>query len=510
MSTTHQHAPKLGAAIAIGAAALLLAGCAAPQSLAGDGGGDALTIAETTPPTSLDPQRSSMFSDRFVWQLSYECLLTTSDDGTVEPALATGYEKAEDGLSYTFTLRDGVTFSNGDTLDADDVVFTFDRLTTSPERIDQELFPTLVGAEKVDEQTVRFTLSSPDAGFVNNMANPLVWGCAILSDQSDDGLATAMIGTGPWTQSAYEPGTSLSLQRNDDYWGDPTASEQLSILYMPSMATQVSNLKAGKVDLIFPDQTSAGSLEKEGFSVESTPTDSTIFLQINDTKAPFDNPAVRQALALAFDRDQLAEQAYGGAARASGYLPPGLEWAPAPAELPNYTQDAAKSKELLAGAGFPDGVSAKLMYIGAYDYGTNDLLASMQDQLAQAGFQIELEPLEGATWGDRLTSLDYDLSWNAQSYYSNPYQYIAPAPGRQGPVPDSLQQLLDAALAADSQEAYQEALIAVEKHEAEIVYPTLTLLATDAFVAHPEGVTGVSVPSSQSRAFLAGVSKSAD
>ena len=268
----------------------LLAACSPPDTGkggSGGAGGFSLTVAETKAPTSLDPQRSSMFVDRFAWQLSYECLMTTTGDGQLKPALATGNEKSDDGLSYTFTLRDGVKFSNGDTLDADDVVFTFDRLTTSPERIDKELFPTLSHAEKVDDMKVKFVLSAPDAGFVNNMGNPLVWGCAILSKDSEkDNLATTMVGTGPWTQTGYEPETSLNFKRNDGYWGDKAKADALNVLYMPTMGTQVSNLKAGKVDMIFPDQGSVKGIQDAGFTVDKVHTDSTIFLQINNTIKP--------------------------------------------------------------------------------------------------------------------------------------------------------------------------------------------------------------------------------
>lgn len=510
MPTPHRSkiaCPIAGAAVA---ALALLTACS-PPSTGGGGGADglSLTVAETTAPSSLDPQRSSMFADRFAWQLSYECLMSTTPDGEVEPALATGYEKSEDGLEYVFTLRDGVTFSNGDTLDADDVVFTFDRLTESPERIDQELFPTFSHAEKVDDMSVKFLLDSPDAGFINNMGNPLVWGCSILSeDAADANLATTMVGTGPWTQVAYEPETSLRFERNADYWGDAAKADELTVLYMPTMGTQVSNLKAGKVDMIFPDQGSVKDLEDSGFAVDNVHTDSTIFLQINNTQAPFDDERVLQAMALAFDRQELADKAYGGAAQPSGYLPPSLAWAPAVSDLPNYTQDLEKANRLIAEAGHENGVDLELVYINGYDPGTNDLLAVMQDQLGKAGFNVKLLPLEAAAWSEHRGDLNvYQLSWNAQSYYSNPYQYVAPVPGRQGEVPESLAALIEAAWNAGSEEEYQEALSAVAVHEAELIYPTLTLLATDMFVAYADGLTGIDMPSSQSRTFLSQVTR---
>lgn len=500
------------AAVAASAAAALvvLAACSPPDTGEGgeEGGGGSLVVAETTAPSSLDPQGSGLFADRFAWQLSYECLMSTTPDGEVVPNLASEYERSGDGLTYTFTLREGVEFSNGETLSADDVVYTFERLKDGPGQFDKELFPTWDSVAKVDDMTVEFTLSSPDAGFINNMGNPLVWGCAILSEAAkDENLDVKMVGTGPWVQAEYEPETRLELTRHEGYWGEATKMDKLSVLYMPSMSTQVSNLKAGKVDLIFPDQGSVAGLEEEGFAITEVHTDSTIFLQVNDTLEPFDNPKLREALALAIDRQELADQAYGGAARPSAYLPPSLAWAPDVADLPGHTQDTDKAREIIEGEGYADGVDLELIYISGYDPGTNDLVATLQSQLNAAGFNVELGPHEAATWNELKNNAKHQLAWNAQSYYANPYQYIAPVPGRQGPVPDSLQELIDKAHAAESEEAYQEALSEVATHEAELVYPTLTLLATDMFVAHDEGVTGVEVPSSQSRTFLAQVDK---
>ncbi|GAA3084465.1 ABC transporter substrate-binding protein [Streptosporangium carneum] len=506
MTKHHGRALALRAAVVACTTAVVATGCSQPRSSTADAG---VTVAETTAPTTLDPQGSAFFADRFAWQLAYECLLTTTADGKVEPALASGYERSKDGLTYTFSLRPNVKFHNGEALTADDVVYTFTRLKESPDGIDKALFPTLEETVAKDATTVEFHLKSPDAGFVNNMANPLVWGCAVMSKKAatTGNAAVGMVGTGPWKQESYRANSELKLTRFDGYWGDKTKSERLNILYVPNVSTQVSNLKADKVDLIFPDVAGAKALSgSDKLTVDKAPTDSTIFLQVNNLTKPFDNEKVRQALALALDRDSLAQQAYSGAARASVYIPPGTAWAPKPADLPNSTQDIEKAKQLLREAGYPDGFSTSLMYISGYDPGTNNLVAAMQDQLAKAGIKVELDPLEGGAWGAKLTKPDFALSWNAQSYYSNPFQYVQPAEGRQGPVPASLQKLLDEALKAESQEAYQQALIAIEKEEARTVYPTITLLATDMFVAYKKGMSGVAVPPSQSRTFLSQVS----
>jgi ABC-type transport system substrate-binding protein len=340
------------------------------------------------------------------------------------------------------------------------------------------------------------------------MANPLVWGCAIMDKSTAKLPATAlnMNGTGPWKQTMYRPNSQLAFSQYSEYWGTKTVSKALDIVYMPSSQSQVNSLQSGKVDLIFPGEPGAKSLATtKGVTVKQVGSDSTIFLQINNLSKPFDNQKVRQALALAFDRQKLADQAYHGAARPSVYVPPEISWAVPIAQLPYSQPDVAKAKALLAEAGYPNGFTTSLMYINAYDPGTNDLVAAMQTQLAAIGITVTLQPLQATAWNDKLLNANYTLSWNAQSYYSNPFQYIQPAPGRQGPVPASLQKLLDAALNAGSQTEYEAALQAVENEEATLVYPTVTLLASNSFVAYNTQLTGVAGSSSGSREFLAQV-----
>ncbi|WP_161500939.1 ABC transporter substrate-binding protein [Embleya scabrispora] len=489
------------------ATALSFSACSAP--VADSARADGLVVGETTAPSTLDPQGSGLYADRFAWQLSYECLYTTTADGRVEPALATGYRGSPDGLTYTFTLRPGVRFGNGDPLTADDVVYSFDRLRKSPTGIADEVFPTLKSVREIDDATVEFTLGKPDAGFINNMANPLVWGCAIMSRRAatTTNSAVTMVGTGPWKQTSYRANSRLQLERNEDYWGRKTAAPALSVLYIPNIATQVANLQADKIDLMFPDTASAGALKgRRDVILDRVETDSTIFLQVNNLSKPLDNPLVRQAVALSIDRRELADGAYRGGARPSGYFP-SATWAPTVDQLPNSGPDPARAKELLTQAGFPQGFATTLMYISGYDPGTDNMMTLMQDQLARVGIKVKLLPLEPAAWGAKLTKPDYDLSWNAQSYYPNSLQYVLPAEGRQGPTPPSLQQLIDDARGAVEQPVFQRNLVKIAEHEATLVYPTVTLLALDMFAGYRDTLAHVAVPPSQSRAFLADVTK---
>ena len=117
--------------------------------------------AETIPPASLDPQASNLAADRLTWSLSYQCLLTTSNTGKLEPQLATSYSVSHNGLVYTFNLRHGVYFQNGEPFTSADVVYTFRRLFSVGDPSSREIFPTYKSVSAVNPYTVAFHAVSP-------------------------------------------------------------------------------------------------------------------------------------------------------------------------------------------------------------------------------------------------------------------------------------------------------------------------------------------------------------
>lgn len=473
----------------------------------------ALTVALTTAPSTLDPQASDLAADRQAWELSYQCLMNTTPTGQVVPALATGYSVGVNGLTYTFTLRQGVKFQDGSTLTSADVVATFDRLFTSGNPSLRSLFPTYKSVTALSTYTVKFTLTAPDAGFVDAMASPLAYGCSILSQKGikSGNLATQMDGTGPWQEIAYSPQSSLTLKRFASYWGPKTKSAELRVLYVPESTTQVTDLQSGSVDLVLPPESAAKALaSRSGITVKAVPSDVTVFLDINNHIAPFNNLLVRRALAVGIDRASLAQIAYVGAAVPSAYVPPSYSWAAKLKDLPYSQYKPSEAKALLAKAGYKSGLPITIKYIVNYDPGTNSLMAQMQSQLDAVGFRVTLDPLQVAAWLEQTnTNADFTLSWNEQTYYSDPYSYVAVPAYRYGPgkgnIPAALQKLTGAMLKAKTAAQYQAGIVSVEKWEAENVYPTITLLALKQYVAYRGHLTGVNVPASGSMEFLASV-----
>lgn len=505
---------KLLVGVAVAAMPLLAAACgsssssssptsSSPTSKASTG---TLTVAETQAPTTLNPQASPLFASRYAWDLAYQCLLTTSPSGKVEPQLATSYSSSSDGLSYTFMLRHGVKFDNGAAFTSADVVYTFKRLLKEGTPAAKTLFPTLKTITASGPYTVTFTLSAPDAGFVGDMANPLVFGCAILS-KSAQHLSQKMVGTGPWSQVSYTPNVSLVFKRFASYWGPKTASPRLKILYIPTPSTQVTDLQGGKVSLIFPTAAGATSLKgSSGITVSKVSSDVTVFMDINNAKGPLANVDVRRAIAEDINRQQLASIAYQGLAVPSGYVPPTNKWTTPLSQLPYSSGNVSEARKLLAAGGYPHGFSTSLIYITDYDQGTNSLVQLLATQLGAIGVKVALKPMQAAAWvSANNTNADYGLSWNEQSYYSDPLQYVVVPGYIKPPIPAPLAKDFTAAEDAKSTSAYDAAINVIQKEEADLVYPTVTLLAEDTYVAYGKDVTNVNVGPSLSRDFLANV-----
>ena len=473
-----------------------------------------LVFAETIPPATLDPQASNLQADRLTWSLRYECLLTTSNSGAVNPALATSYSVSDHGLVYTFNLRHGVYFHNGQSFTSADVVYSFNRLFTTGTPSLRATFPTYSSVKALGPYGVQFTLKSPDFGFVNANADPDADGCNIVSKTAGQSgsLATKMVGTGPWEQVSYQPDSYIKLTRFNQYWGPKTKTANLEVLYVPQSTSQVTDLQAGTVDIVEPTPAGVTTLtHAANITVKTVPSDVTVFLELNEARPPFNNLDLRRAASVALDRTALARIAYSGAAVPSGYVPPNYGWATPVNDLPYSQYNPAEAKHLIALAGYPHGnVPISLKYISNYDFGTNSLVVQMQSELNAVGFVTTLVPMEVASWLDATnTKQDYQLNWNEQSYYPDPYFYVN-VPSRRVPPPvlAPVQALQQKALAATSVRAYEADINALQKEEANLVYPTITLLAEKAYVAFRKDVSGVDVGPNGSLGFLVNVVKS--
>ena len=468
-----------------------------------------LVVAEDVVPQTFDPTQSSQIRTWYAWQLVYEGLVRANADGKIEPVLATRWTIDPAMTTYEFTLRDGVTFSDGSPLAADDVVASFQRLVQGGLPYAKDRFKHLDAVTKVNDRTVRFKLKQPDAGFLLNLGSPFVVGSAILSAkwlQAND-PKLAMMGTGPFKMVSYQPNTQLVLQRNDAYWNKEGAAgvSNLTIRYMPEQSAQIAALRSGQVDLMFPSAESRLQLRSvPGITTVAVSSTNTVRLNINTGRPPFDNVDFRRAMSLALNRAEIVQGAFLGEAVASAQVPPSYSWSPKLSELKYQKHDLAQAKALLAKAGFPNGVDITLNHLAGYATYLDRFAEVLKSQLGQAGIRVTIQANQNAVWLDKQNRADYEIMDNEYAYQADPLFYLMPRPGRQGPTPPEMAELV-ARSQTGKEEDYTASLRRLAIMQDDLIYPDISVVARNAWVSHSAKVASAKPDSTLSRTFLAGV-----
>ena len=469
----------------------------------------ALVVAEDVVPQTFDPTQSSQIRTWYAWQLVYEGLVRASADGKIEPVLATRWTVDQATTTYEFTLRDGVKFSDGSLMSADDVVASFQRLMQGGLPYAKDRFKHVEAVTKVNDHTVRFKLKQPDAGFLLNVGSPFVVGSAILSAkwlQSND-PKLAMMGTGPFKMVSYQPNTQLVLKRNDAYWnkeGAATVSD-LTIRYMPEQSAQIAALRSGQVDLMFPSAESRLQLRSApGITTVAVSSTNTVRLNVNTNRAPFNNVDFRRAMSLALNRAEIVQGAFLGEGVPSAQVPPSYSWSPKLSELKYQKHDVAQAKALLAKAGYPNGVDITLNHLAGYATYLDRFAEILKTQMAQVGIRVTIQANQNAVWLDKQNRADYEIMDNEYAYQADPLFYLMPRPGRQGPTPPEMAELITKSQAGTAEE-YTASLRKIAVMQDDLVYPDISVVARNAWVAHSAKVTSAKPDATLSRSFLASV-----
>ncbi len=469
----------------------------------------ALVVAEDVVPQTFDPSQSSQIRTWYAWQLVYEGLVRAEADGKIVPVLATAWKVDAAKTTYEFTLREGVKFSDGSAMGADDVVASFQRLLERGLPYAKDRFKWVEAVTKVNDRTVRFKLKQPDAGFMLNLGSPFVVGSAIMSAkwlQSND-PKVAMMGTGPFQMVSYAPNSQLVLKRNDNYWRKEGAAQvtDLTIRYMPEQSAQIAALKSGQIDLMFPSAESRLQLRgAAGVTTVAVPSTNTVRLNINTNIAPFNNVDFRRAMSLALNRTEIVQGAFLGEAVPSAQVPPSYGWAPKLADLKYQKHDLAQAKALMAKAGYANGVDITLNHLAGYATYLDRFAEILKGQLAQAGIRVTIQANQNAVWLDKQNRADYQIMTNEYAYQADPLFYLMPRPGRQGPTPPEMADLITKAQAGAAED-YSNALRTIAVMQDDLVYPDISVAARNAWVAHSARVVSAKPDATLSRTFLAGV-----
>ena len=478
--------------------------------------GGTVVMAEVKAPATLDPTQTSETQSGFAWQLSYETLVLVAGGGTrIDPLLATDWTISDDGLVYSFNLREGVTFHNGEPFTADDVVFSFERLMSDGLPFAQALFPNLESVVETGPMSVDFIHSAPVASFLLQLGDPFVFGSGILNREAGEAgdPNLEMIGTGPFKMVSYDPLDSLVLERYEGYWGDPAKPDSVIIRYMPERTAQLIALVAGEIDIMVPDADIALNLEGRG-DVTVLPLQGCDYGQVDfNNVGALRDVRVRRAIALAIDRQEIAEQAYLGLAQPMGYTSPCFGWSIPAEDLPYYTQDIEEAKRLLAEAGYADGLSIRFNHQAGVSTSSDRAQEVMQAQLAEVGIEVTIETNEFGVWLDQyLSALEveeaggpatYDLTTLHAGFRSNPTAVLRVREGRHGGgVPPGINEQY-AAANVGSPEDYIDNINELVRRQVDQVFPGFKTVAFTIWVAfRSDQVTGVDIDGTLNRRFL--------
>ncbi|MFM2118711.1 MAG: Periplasmic dipeptide transport protein precursor [Pseudomonadota bacterium] len=362
-------------------------------------GKDAVVIGIVLEPPALDPTAApSAAIGEIVHYNIFEGLTRIHPDGTVSPLLAEGWSLSDDGKTYTFRLRKGVKFQDGEDCDSAAVRFSFERAKAegSTNKAKKGVFDNIVGIATPDRHTVALTLTNPDGNFLFRMGENTA---VILHPKSAGTAATKPVGTGPYKFDSWTKGTAIQLSRWEGY-RDAAAVKigRVNFRFINDSAAQVAALLAGDIDS-FPRGLANQSLDAfkgdNRFAIEYGGTAGKGIMTINNRKKPFDDVRVRRALSHAVDRKAFIDGVLEGLGQ-----PIGSHFVPSDAGYVDltgvYPHDPEKAKALLreAGVALPLNVTMTLPP-PAYARKGGEVLAA---QLAKVGVNVKLENVEWAQW----------------------------------------------------------------------------------------------------------------
>ncbi|MFL6117991.1 ABC transporter substrate-binding protein [Actinophytocola sp.] len=391
----------------------------ADSSVAGGGTLDLQIPVDSGAASGLDPQLADVAVSWQLMSLSYDTLVTVGPDFAIEPALAESWD-TPDPTTYVFHLRDGVTFSNGRAMAADDVVGSLRRLVAGQGVWRAQIGP-VADVTAVDAQTVQVTLSAPYSPFLAALANTpaAVLPMKEVEDGSVD-LTKTMLGTGPFVVSEHRQDVSWTFEKRDDYWAeDKPAVETVNITIAPQEQARIAALQNGSADLVALGNVDAPELLAgvRGASVGTQSTTDFYYLMLN-SNAPggkFADQRVRTAVNMAMRRDAIAETALNGLGKPTGVTPAGLPDSCDPAALPSAKATLDQARALLREAG-AENLSFTLSVFSTEP--APAIAQVIQQQLAQIGVDVRIEQLDEGSWAGKVygsapATFDAAMSWFA-------------------------------------------------------------------------------------------------
>ena len=385
------------------AAAAVIGGGARTAQAANAAGQIVYGVHISLAPTWFDPAETpSLITPYMIYYALHDALLKPMPDQPMAPSLAESWSVTEDGLSYSFVLREGVTFHNGEKVTAEDVKFSFERYRGAAKG---PLHERVASVETPDARHITFRLKNPWPDFITFYAATTGAGWIVpkryVEKIGDDGFKKAPVGAGPYRFVSFTPGVELVLEAYEGYWRKAASVKRLVLKVIPEEATRLAALKRGEIDIAYSIR---GELAQElrqtpGLTLKPAVIQATFWLYFPeqwDPKSPWHDERVRRAARLALDLKTINQALTLGYGHTHGsIIPDNFEffWKP-----PEPMYDPAKAKQLLAAAGYPNGFDA-----GYYNCDSSyaNLAEAVNNYLGEVGIRAKLRPLERVSFNQQ-------------------------------------------------------------------------------------------------------------
>ncbi len=352
----------------------------------------------TAEPDSLDPWKSAATDTAAIFNNVFDGLMLYNERGEITLGLASDYKISEDGLTYTFTLRENVVFHNGQPFTSADVLYTYNNLAglDGNEAVTGK-FSAIESIEAPDDYTFIINLKEPSGAFLSLTIQSIL-------PQGYTQQALHPIGTGPYKFVSYTPGQKVVLEKNDNFYDeDRMPSIQTAEIYIMSDNSAISlALQSGQLDFAQISGDNVLALEGIGFNILSSPQNMVQLFAVNNEIAPFNNLKVRQALNYAINKEEVIFGAFNGyATEIYSNFSPVMDYYYNDSLTDVYSYNKEKAIELLKEAGYEDGFSLEITVPSNYVNHMNSAQIIV-NQLADVGITATINPVEWGTWLDEV------------------------------------------------------------------------------------------------------------
>lgn len=416
--------------LTIGLVAGLVAGALPFAGIAQAADTDQVVIGAVIEPTTLDITGAAGAEiPQLLLGNVYEGLLQITDRGSIQPALASTYSVSKDGKTYTFNLK-SARFHDGSRMTANDVVWSLRRLIDPNSPVTPDLkgqFDRIASIKPSGPSTVVVTLKTRDNDFEFNLTQR----GGVIFKAGTSSFASTANGTGPYRLKSWNRGTSVTLERNEQYHGTKAKTKTVVFRYILDSTALSNAMLSGQIDIMTTVQSPElldVFRQRKNLKVYSGSTTFEVTMGMNNSRAPLNNVKVRQAIRQAIDKRALVKTAWAGyGLRIGSFVPPTDPWYE---NLANrYPYDLAKSRQLLAEAGYPNGFNLTLDVPGIpYATASQEFIAA---SLAKVGIKVTIRPVSFPEWISRVfLQADYDMTIiahvepNDMAIYANPNYYF--------------------------------------------------------------------------------------